>query len=368
MKLGIVVGTRPEIIRLASTIKQARKLFKTSLIHTGQNYDYNLNEVFFKDLDLESPDFYLNCSVSNVGATVGDVISKSYDLFSKEKFDAILVLGDTNSCLCAYSAKRLKIPIFHLEAGNRCFDQNVPEELNRKIIDHLSDVNICYIEQARRNLIAEGIKPQYTFVLGSPIPEIMLSISEKMDHSNILTELELEKHNYFVWSSHREENINLDNNFDKIIYSLNNLAEIYDKKIIFSCHPRTKKKLLNLNLHKNIIICEPFGLIDYCVLQQNSLCVFSDSGTVSEESTVLNFKAILLRTSTEHPENIDAGNIVIGNIDWLYLKDCVNLVLNNPLKINNVINYNDINFSEKVCKIVVGYYGIINKFVWMKNN
>ena len=368
MKLAIIVGTRPEIIRLASTIKQAKKLFNTSLIHTGQNYDYNLNEVFFKDLDLESPDFYLNCSVTNVGSTVGDVISKSYDLFMKEKFDAVLVLGDTNSCLCAYSAKRLKIPIFHLEAGNRCFDQNVPEELNRKIIDHLSDVNICYIEQARRNLMAEGIKPQYTFVLGSPIPEIMLSIKDKIDNSNILQQLELTKNDYFLWSSHREENINLDNNFDKIINSLNNIAIKYDKKIIFSCHPRTRKKLNNLELNKNIIICEPFGLIEYCCLQKNALCVFSDSGTVSEESTVLNFKAILLRTSTEHPENIEAGNIVIGNIDWTYLEDCIKVVLNNNLNINEISNYKDINFSEKVCKILVGYYGIINKFIWMKNN
>jgi UDP-N-acetylglucosamine 2-epimerase len=366
MKLGIIVGTRPEIIRLSSTIKLAVKLFNSTLIHTGQNYDYNLNEVFFKDLDLPNPDIYLNCSVNNLGETVGDIISKSYNLFLKNKFDAILILGDTNSCLCAYSAKRLKIPIFHLEAGNRCFDPNVPEELNRKIIDHLADVNVCYIEQARRNLLSEGIKTQYTFVAGSPMPEVILSIKDKINNSTILNKLNIEKNNYFVWSSHREENINLDNNFDKVINSINNLASKYNKTVIFSCHPRTKKKIKNIKLNENIVVLEPLGLIDYCSLQENSLCTLSDSGTVSEESTILNFKAILLRTSTEHPENIDAGNITLGNIDWQYLDNALDITLNNNFKLNNIINYNDNNFSEKVCKIISGYYGVINKFVWMK--
>ena len=366
MKLGIVIGTRPEIIRLASTIKLASKLFNVTLIHTGQNYDYSLNEVFFKDLELPNPDVYLNCSVKNLGETVGDIISKSYNLFVEYNFDAVLVLGDTNSCLCAYSAKRLKIPIFHLEAGNRCCDPNVPEELNRKIIDHLADVNICYVEHSRRNLLSEGLKHQYTFVAGSPLPEVLLSIKDKINNSNILNILNVEKNNYFVWSTHREENINLDNNFDKMITSINNLASLYNKKIVFSCHPRTRNKLNNIKLHENILICEPFGIIDYCHLQQNSLCTLSDSGTVSEESTILNFKAILLRTSTEHPENIDAGNITLGNIDWKYLENTLKIVLNNNTKINSIVNYNDINFSEKVCKIVTGYYGVINKFIWMK--
>jgi len=368
LKLAIVIGTRPEIIRLASTIKLARNIFDTTLIHTGQNYDYNLNDVFFKDLDLNNPDIYLNCSVGNAGETVGDVISKTYNLFKEKQFDAILVLGDTNSCLCAYSAKRLKIPIFHLEAGNRCFDPNVPEELNRKIIDHLSDINMCYMEHARRNLLSEGVKSQYTFVVGSPIPEIISSIKYKLNNSEILNTLNLQPNNYFVWSTHREENINLDKNFDKIIESINNIGETFNKKIIFSCHPRTRKKIneKNIILNSNVILSEPFGFIDYCVLQKNSLCVLSDSGTISEESTILEFKGILLRTSTEHPENIDAGNIVLGNIDWKYLLNSINLVLNTNLKINNIKEYNDLNFSEKVCKIISGYVGIVNKFIWMK--
>lgn len=368
IKLAIIVGTRPEIIRLASTIKLARKIFDVTLIHTGQNYDYNLNEVFFKDLDLANPDIYLNCSVGSVGETVGDVIAKTYNIFKEKQFDAILVLGDTNSCLCAYSAKRLKIPIFHIEAGNRCRDQNVPEELNRKIIDHLSDVNICYVEHSRRNLLAEGLLSQYVFVLGSPMPEVLLSIKDKIEVSTVLDKLNLEKNNYFVWSSHREENINLDNNFNKMINSINNIAEKFNKKVIFSCHPRTRKKINEneIKLHSNIILSEPLGLVDYCSLQKNSLCVFSDSGTLSEESTVLEFRAILLRTSTEHPENVDAGNIVLGNIDWKYLSNSIDLVLNTDLKINNIKEYNDINFSEKACKIISGYYGIINKFIWMK--
>jgi UDP-N-acetylglucosamine 2-epimerase len=366
MKLAIVVGTRPEIIRLSSTIKYLKKNTNCKLIHTGQNYDYNLNDVFFNDLELDQPDIYLNCTVNNVGETVGDIITKSYNLFSSEKFDALLVLGDTNSCLCAYSAKRLKIPIFHLEAGNRCFDPNVPEEINRKIIDHLADINICYIEHARNNLLSEGLKSQYTFVLGSPMPEVLLSIKEKISNSQILNKLNLKPFEYFVWSSHREENINLDNNFDKIINSLNELAEKYNKKIIFSCHPRTRKKLSDIILNPNIILLEPFGLIDFCCLQVNASCVFSDSGTVSEESTILGFKAILLRTSTEHPECIDAGNISIGNIEWKYLEPIIELIINKEIILNKIQNYNDINFSEKVCKIILGYYGIINKFIWMK--
>lgn len=368
LKLAIVIGTRPEIIRLASTIKFARNIFDTTLIHTGQNYDYNLNDIFFKDLDLNNPDIYLNCSVGNPGETVGDVISKTYNLFKEKQFDAILVLGDTNSCLCAYSAKRLKIPIFHLEAGNRCFDPNVPEELNRKIIDHLSDVNMCYMEHARRNLLNEGVKSQYTFVVGSPMTEVLLSIQHKMDLSQILKKLNLEANNYFVWSTHREENINLNDNFNKIIESINSIGDKFDKKIIFSCHPRTRKKIneTNIVLNSNVILSEPFGFVDYCVLEKNSLCVLSDSGTLSEESSILGFKAILLRTSTEHPENIDSGNIVLGNIDWNYLSNSIDLVLGTNLLINNIEEYNDLNFSEKVCKIISGYVGVVNKFIWMK--
>lgn len=363
MKLAIVVGTRPEVIRLSTTINLARKIFKVTLIHTGQNYDYNLNQTFFEELSIEEPEYYLDCSRESLGKTVGDVISKSYDLFLTMKFDALLILGDTNSCLCAYSAKRLKIPIFHLEAGNRCFDLNVPEEINRRLIDHLSDVNMCYMEHARINLLKENLKPQYIFVVGSPIPEIFLSVKDTL--SEILEKYDLIKNEYFVWSSHREENIDNPVNFSLIINSLNNLSEKYNKKILFTVHPRTFKKLSNIKLHENIILSEPLGIIDYYQLQKNALCVISDSGTVTEESKILGFKAVLLRTSTEHPEGIDAGTIVIGNINWDTLENAINLAVQFTNE-NEIINYNDTNFAEKVCKIIIGYTGIVNKFLWMK--
>ena len=368
MKLAIIVGTRPEIIRLSATINLCRKLFDVSLIHTGQNYDYNLNEAFFKDLSIDKPDHYLNCSRENLGKTIGDVISKTYDLFKEINPDAILILGDTNSCLCAYSAKRLKIPIFHLEAGNRCFDPNVPEEINRRMIDHLSDINMCYMEHARHNLLKENIKSQYTFVIGSPIPEVYLNIQDKIDNSVILEKHELEKGEYFVWSSHREGNIDSTENFNKMVNSINMLGKKYNKKILFTVHPRTRNKIneKHTEFDSNIILSEPLGLIDYYKLQQNSLCVISDSGTVTEESKILGFRAVLLRTSTEHPEGIDSGIIILGNNDWKYLEHSVNLTINSQDSENNIPNYNDTNFSEKVCKIISGYTGIVNKFIWMK--
>ena len=368
MKLAIIVGTRPEIIRLSATINLCRKYFNVSLIHTGQNYDYNLNETFFKELSIQEPDFYLNCSRENLGKTVADVISKTYELFQEISPDAILILGDTNSCLCAYSAKRLKIPIFHLEAGNRCFDPNVPEEINRKIIDHLADVNLCYMEQAKTNLLKENLKVQYTFVVGSPIPEILLNIQDKIEDSEILLKNNLQPQDYFVWSSHREENIDSDLNFINMINSINMLAKTYTKKILFSVHPRTRKRIEkeDIKFEDNVILSQPLGIIDYYKLQQNSLCVISDSGTVTEESKILNFKAVLLRTSTEHPEGIDAGSIIIGNNEWRFLKNSIELCLNSESQDNIIINYTDTNFSEKVCKIISGYTSIINKFLWMK--
>ena len=367
MKLFIFVGTRPEIIRLSSTIKLCKSIFETTVIHTGQNYDYNLNEVFFKELDLPDPDIYLDCSRDNLGKTVGDVISKSYELLVEHKPDAILILGDTNSCLCAYSAKRLKIPIFHIEAGNRCFDPNVPEEINRKIIDHLSEVNMCYMEQAKQNLLMENCKPQYTFVVGSPIPEIMLSIIPKLSTSTVLERLELTPKKYFVWSTHREENIDSEKNFFTLIETINSLAKEYPQhKVVFSCHPRTKKMIHkhNMQFNKNIIICQPFGIIDYYSLQLNSLCVISDSGTVTEESSVLGFNSILIRSSTEHPEGIESGNITISNLNWNGLKESIALATLS--KKNIVKDYVDTNFSEKICKIISGYTSIVNKFIWNK--
>jgi UDP-N-acetylglucosamine 2-epimerase len=367
MKLAIVVGTRPEIIRLSATIKLARKVFDTVLIHTGQNYDHELNEVFFKDLELKEPDFYLDCLKDNLGTTVGDIIKKSYELLVEIKPDALLVLGDTNSCLCGYSAKRLKIPLFHLEAGNRCFDPNVPEEINRKVIDHLADVNVCYTEHARRNLIQEGLKPQYTFVSGSPMSEVLKSIEHKIQQSTILNDLKLESKEYFLISCHREENVNISNNFEYIVESIKKLEETYDKTIIISLHPRTKKMLIekNINFGPKVIQCKPFGIIDYCNLQKNALCVISDSGTLTEESSMLNFPGVLLRTSTERPEGVDAGNMILGGLKWDILSESLKLILNKT-EFSPIVAYNDLNFSEKVCNIVCGYREIVNKFIWMK--
>ena len=367
MKLAIIVGTRPEIIRLSSTIKVANKYFDAVLIHTGQNYDPNLNDVFFRDLELSAPDYYLDCSRENLGATVGDIITKSYELFLEIKPDAILILGDTNSCLCAYSAKRLKIPIFHVEAGNRCFDPNVPEEINRRLIDHISDINMCYMEHARRNLLQEGLKSQYIFVVGSPMREVLYSITDKIYLSDILNKLKLQPKEYFLLSTHREENVNNDKNFENIVECINSIDKTFNKKIVISLHPRTRKILTekNISFGENVLLCEPFGLVDYCALQKNSACVISDSGTLTEESTILGFSAVLLRNSTEHPEGIDSGGIILGDIIWNNLK--INLEIAMMKKHwNKLPCYDDINVSEKICKIISGYVGIVNKFIWMK--
>ena len=365
MKLIIIVGTRPEIIRLSSTINLCRKLFDTILVHTGQNYDTNLNEIFFKDLDVEKPDIILNCSRDNCCTLVGDVISKTYSLFLEHKPDAVLILGDTNSCLCAYSAKRLKIPIFHLEAGNRSFDPNVPEEINRKLIDHLSDVNMCYMNHAKINLLKENIHPGYCFVVGSPMREIFNNIHHKLKDSNVLDKFNLKTNDYFVWSTHREDNIDNEENFSEMINSLKQLSKKYNKKIIFGAHPRTAKKLDN-NYDQNIIITEPFGIIDYYKLILNSLLVISDSGTISEEASILNVKAILLRYSTEHPETVEAGNIVLGNINWKNLETSIDISIKINKNNTDIYDYKDSHFSEKVCKIISGYHSIVNKMLWLK--
>lgn len=369
MKLAIVVGTRPEIIRLSMIINHARKFFEVSLIHTGQNYDFNLNDIFFRDLNINPPEYYLDCSRKNIGHSIGDIISKTYDLFQELNPDAILVDGDTNSCLSVYSAKRLKIPIFHFEAGHRCFDLNLPEEINRKLVDHLADVNLCYTEHARKNLLKENCHTQYTFTVGSPMREVLYSIKDKIVESKAYEKYNLETGKYFVWSSHREENITIRKNLLEMLNSLNKLAEEYDIPVFFPAHPRAKQYILNENytLHKNIILSEPIGIIDYCSLQMNSKCVISDSGTLTEETDILRFKGIMLRTSTEKPEGIEAGSITIGNIKWDILKCVINLTLSSELKETNFIqDYTSDNVADKVCKIIIGYTEIINKFIWMK--
>lgn len=369
MKIFLILGTRPEIVRLSSVIRICKKHFDAFLIHTGQNYDYSLNEVFFKDLDLDPPDYYLGITGKHVGEMVGHIISETFTLFQKEKPDLIVILGDTNSCLCAYSAKRLKIPVIHLEAGNRAFDPNLPEELNRKIIDHISDVNICYQEHSRRFLLAENISPQFLFVVGSPIPEVFQYIEPKINSSSILKTLELEPQEYFLWSTHREDNIDVEANFFDMIECLERLATEYKKKIIFGVHPRTKKKMdqHKIVLNQNIILTEPFGILDFYMLMKNACCTISDSGTLTEETNILKCKGILYRYSTEHPEGIDNGSIVIGNLQWIHLNNALKVVLAEPVIQSTCTAFSSNDFSQRVVKIILSYPPIINKFKWLKS-
>ena len=370
LKLVIVVGTRPEIIRLAETIKCACKMFDVVLIHTGQNYDKTLKDVFMDELGLsENSDLEykeIDCVGENLGHTVGNVIRNSYELFSEIKPDALLILGDTNSCLSAYSAKRLKIPIFHMEAGNRCFDPNVPEEVNRMMIDRLSDINICYTEHARRNLIAEGMKPAYTFVVGSPMPEVIDKMYEKIEASDVLERLSLERKKYILISSHREENVDNPIKFQALVDSITKIAETYNKPVIITTHPRLRKKIEEngIRFPDSVTLSDPFGFTDYCWLQMNSFFVASDSGTLTEESNYLNFPAVLIRDSTEHPEGIDAGTIVLGTVHWDSLQNSIETLLESKSNPDSIYPYAKV--SEIVCKIISGYTPIVNKFLWMK--
>lgn len=370
LKVMVVVGTRPEIIRLSEVIKAIDKYFELILVHTGQNYDYTLNQIFFEEFGLKEPDYYLDSPGKHLGETVGNIISKSYEVIKEVKPDALLVLGDTNSCLAAYSAKRLKVPIFHMEAGNRCFDFNVPEEINRRIVDHISDVNLAYTENARRYLINEGIKNDFLYVTGSPMAEVLYKNMNSINSSNILDKLKLNKKDYFVVSAHREENIDLDDNFEQLVNSLNKVAETYGKRIIFSTHPRTAKKIKEKSIKFNKLIenMEPLGFFDYVSLQKNAYCVLSDSGTIPEESAILNFPGVSLRTSTERPEALDAGSVVLGGINERDIINSIELAVNSYIeqKENPVINYRDTNVSEKVVKIIQSYYNIVNKRTWNK--
>lgn len=376
LKVMTVIGTRPEIIRLSEVIKKCDKYFEQILVHTGQNYDYTLNQIFFEDLGLRQPNYYLDAVGGDLGETIGNIIAKSYKLMTETKPDAFLVLGDTNSALAAISAKRLKIPIFHMEAGNRCFDENLPEETNRRIVDHIADVNLCYSEHARRYLNSEGAPKERTYVTGSPMAEVLSSNMEKIMSSKVLEKLGLKKGKYILLSAHREENIDQEKNFFALMEAVNSMAETYQMPIIYSTHPRSRKFIEQRNFlfHPLVRSLEPFGFSDYNHLQLNAFCVVSDSGTLPEEASYFNakgnpFPAVCIRTSTERPEAIDKGNFILGSITTEQVLQAVDLAV----KMNaegdlgvEVPNYADENVSTKVVKIIQSYTGIVNKMVWRK--
>ena len=366
-----IVGTRPEIIKMSAIIKKSDKYFDHILVHTGQNYDYSLNEVFFEDLGLREPDHYLGVVGENLGQTMGNVISKSYELMNEIMPDAVIVLGDTNSCLSVISAKRLKIPIFHMEAGNRCKDENLPEEVIRRIVDVTSDVNLCYSEHARRYILESGVRPEYTHVVGSPMAEILNEGLKEINESNVLEKLGLDTGKYILLSAHREENIDNESNFYSLMNSINAMAEEYKIPILYSCHPRAKKNIerIGFKFHENVILNEPLGFFDYNKLQKNAFCVVSDSGTLPEESAYFNFPAISIRTSTERPEAIEKGVFTIGSITSEQILQAVNLAVEMHKNGDNasvVPAYADDNVSTKVIKLIQSYTGIINKMVWKK--
>ena len=376
LKLLIIVGTRPEIIRLSAVIKKCRKYFDCILTHTGQNYDYNLNGIFFRDLSLDEPEVYMNAVGDDLGATVGNIINCSYKLMNQIKPDALLILGDTNSCLSAISAKRLHIPIFHMEAGNRCKDECLPEETNRRIVDIISDVNMAYSEHARRYLHECGLPKERTYVTGSPMAEVLRANLESIEKSDIHEKLSLKKKGYILLSAHREENIDNDKNFISLFTAINKMAEKYDMPILYSCHPRSKKRLADSGfvLDSRVIQHEPLGFHDYNCLQMNAYCVVSDSGTLPEESSFFtsvgkSFPAVCIRTSTERPEALDKACFILAGIDENNLLRSVDtaVTLNDSGDTGTPVkDYTDENVSTKVVKIIESYTGIVDRFVWRK--
>lgn len=377
LKLLIIVGTRPEIIRLSEVIKKCRMYFDTILAHTGQNYDYNLNGIFFKDLELKEPEVYLDAVGENLGQTMGNIIAKSYELMAEIKPDAVLVLGDTNSCLSVIGAKRLHIPIFHMEAGNRCKDECLPEETNRRIVDIISDVNLAYSEHARRYLADCGLPKERTYVTGSPMTEVLHSNLEKIEASDIHERLKLEKGKYILLSAHREENIDNEENFISLFTAINLMAKKYDMPILYSCHPRSKKRLETSGfvLDQRVIQHEPLGFHDYNCLQMNAFCVVSDSGTLPEESSFFtgvghSFPAVCIRTSTERPEALDKADFVLAGIEKNSLLQAVEVAveMNQNGHIGTPVpDYADENVSDKVVKIIQSYTNVVNKMVWRKD-
>lgn len=379
VKLMIIVGTRPEIIRLAAVINKCRKYFDTILVHTGQNYDYNLNGVFFKDLGLSDPEFYLDAVGADLGETMGNIISASYKAMAELQPDAVLVLGDTNSCLSVIGAKRLHIPIFHMEAGNRCKDECLPEETNRRIVDIISDVNLAYSEHARRYLADCGVPKERTYVTGSPMAEVLMGNLEAIRASDIHSRLDLEKGKYILLSAHREENIDTEKNFTSLFTAINRMAEKYDMPILYSCHPRSRKRLeaSGFRLDSRVIRHEPLGFHDYNCLQMNAFCVVSDSGTLPEESSFFTsighpIPAVCIRTSTERPEALDKACFILSGIDTRGLLQAVDTAVEMVRDEKDggaipVPDYTDINVSDKVVKIIQSYVGVVNKMVWRKD-
>lgn len=368
MKVMTIVGTRPEIIKLACVIKELDKYTDHILVHTGQNYDYELNEVFFKDLNLRAPDIYMNAAGETAAETIGKVISISDKLIKEHKPDAILLYGDTNSCLAVISAKRNKVPVFHMEAGNRCFDERVPEEINRKVVDHLSDINMTITEHARRYLIMEGIKPETIIKVGSSMKEVLYHNTKVIDESDVLERLGLEKGKYFVLSAHREENVDNPKNFDSLIKAINDVAKEYKMPIVFSAHPRTRKKIeaSNYKLNELVYYMKPLGFNDYNKLQKNAFCVISDSGTITEESSILGFPAITIRQAHERPEGMDEGTLIMSGVESKDILDSIKVVTLQKEKMRIVNDYDVDNVSTKVVRIIISYTGYINRTVWKK--
>lgn len=370
IKVVTIIGTRPEIIRLSSVIKALDKdeQIEHILVHTGQNYDYELNQVFFEELELRAPDYYLNCVGKDLGETIGNAIAKSYELLKELNPDCVLILGDTNSALCAISAKRLKLPIFHMEAGNRCGDWNVPETINRKIVDHISDINLPYTQHAYDNLMREGIDPKYTFITGSPMLEVLNDNNEKIESSKVLEDLNLEKGKYIVVSSHREENIDIKKNFDQLMPAINDIAEKFQMPVIFSTHPRTRKRLEanNFKMHPLVRNLKPLGFLEYVKLQENAFIVLSDSGTLTEESWMRHFPAVLIRTSTERPEGVEAGSIIVSGIDKKGILLAIDTELMRYKFAKCPEHYDVTDVSSRVVKLIKEKIDVVNKEIWNK--
>jgi len=371
LKLMTIVGTRPEMIRLSEIIKKADCYFEHVFVHTGQNYDYHLNEIFYKNLQLRTPNYYLNVVGDQLGKTMGNIIAKSYELMAELRPDALLILGDTNSALSAISAKRLKIPIFHMEAGNRCFDENLPEEINRRIVDHISDINLPYTEHARRYLLAEGIRKEHIYVTGSPLAEVIDVHMEEVDKSRILEELALEKGKYIVLSAHREENIDIKENFFSLMNAVNAMADNYQLPVIYSVHPRSNALIQKrqFEFHPLVKQLPPFSFTDYVYLQKSAFCVVSDSGTLPEESAICRFPGVSIRTSTERPEALDKGCFIMGGIAKESLLQAVDIVVKmaqNGDFGSNVFDYTELKVSSTIIRIIQSYVEIINRKVWNK--